>query len=85
MKISMKIFSLGRHILKSADKHPYHDDEDTGISKTGSLILSEGPSSKYEGKERIECLVQLKYRDSRNTKESAQDAMQLQRHQIQSL
>lgn len=85
MKISMKIFSLGRHILKSAGKQPNHDDEDMDIWKTGSLILSKIPSSKYEGKERMECLVQLKHRDSRNTMGSAQDAMKLWRHQIQGL
>lgn len=85
MKISMTIFSLGRYILKSLDKHPYHDDEDMSISKTGSLILSKSPSSKYEGNEKMECLDQLKHSGSRNTKGSAQDVMQLQRHQIQRL
>lgn len=79
----MELFSLGQHILKSADKHPYHDDEDMCLLKTGSLVLSKSPNSKYEGKERMEFLVQLKHRDSRNIKGSAQDAMQLQRHQIQ--
>lgn len=58
IKISKKIFSLGRHILKSADKHPYHDDEDMSILKTGFLILSKSPSSKYKGNERIGFLVE---------------------------
>lgn len=81
MKISMELFSLGQHILKSADKHPYHDDEDMCLLKTGSLVLSKSPNSKYEGKDGV--LSPVETQDSRNIKGSAQDAMQLQRHQIQ--
>lgn len=82
MKISMEIFSLVQHILKSADKHPSHGDEDMCLENRFSNSL-QNLRSKYEGMERMECLVQLKHRDSRNTNGSAQDAMQLQRYQIQ--
>lgn len=66
MTVSLEDFSLGRHLLQSADKHPNHDDEDMSLWKTCSVILSKTPSSNSEGKERLECLVQGKHRDSRN-------------------
>lgn len=78
MKISVKIFSLGRHILKSADKHPYHDDDEDMYIKTRSNRLNRFSNSLQNSMFKVG-----RKGDNGNTKGSAQDAMQLQRHQIQ--
>lgn len=80
MKISVKIFSLGRHILKSADKHPYHDDDEDMYIKTRSNRLNRFSNSLQKSMFKVG-----RKGDNGNTKGSAQDAMQLQRHQIQRL